>query len=279
MVVEEAEAKCRRNGKDRSRLKAFKHGQSSFWPVLPGESEDEYSARYASWMDRMHPIGAIENWLAGRVVQLSWEIDRLDRSKRARMAIKIERASSREVSFEEEDEVLELGWQLFWDPRGPVALYPWIHPPDMYVPHLPRPEHLDSPDEPARLVKMLEQSVTGCEWLLSRWRELRNLLEPGLGWQSPDKFKAIRLLGKQPLDAADDSRVRAIFLLSHVVAPQRDHAFRELDTDLVDHDKKAYTRRLETCSVKVDCSVDEAIDACASWSTRSPMGSRCGWTV
>ena len=122
MVVEEAEAKCRSEWEGPLSAQGVQAGQSSFWPVLPGESEDEYSARYASWMDRMHPIGAIENWLAGRVVQLSWEIDRLDRSKRARMAIKIERASSRDVSFEEEDEVLELGWQLFWDPRAGDAL-------------------------------------------------------------------------------------------------------------------------------------------------------------
>ena len=49
----------------------------------------------------------------------------------------------------------------------------------------------------------------GCRWLLERWGELRRLLEAGLKWQGPDRFKAIRLLGRQPLDAAEDDRVCA----------------------------------------------------------------------
>ena len=34
-------------------------------------------------------------------------------------------------------------------------------------------------------------------------------------WQSPDKFKAIRLLGKYPLNALDDPQVTVVFLACH----------------------------------------------------------------
>jgi hypothetical protein len=52
----------------------------------------------------------------------------------------------------------------------------------------------------ARLVNRLEVTALGCDWLLDRWGELRDLLEAGVKWQQPDRFKAIWLLGRQPLD-------------------------------------------------------------------------------
>ena len=52
----------------------------------------------------------------------------------------------------------------------------------------------------------------GCAWLLDRWGELRDVLEAGQKWQAPDRFKAIRLLGRQPLDMDEDARVMAIYL-------------------------------------------------------------------
>ena len=67
--------------------------------------------------------------------------------------------------------------------------------------------------------------------MLDRWAELRARLEPGKSWQSPDKLKAIRLLGKQPLDAADDADVLTIFIACHVIDPQHPSAYYELRCD------------------------------------------------
>ena len=53
---------------------------------------------------------------------------------------------------------------------------------------------------------------TGCAWLFDRWADLRGLLDDGLHWQPHDQFQAVRLLGRQPLDAIDDPRVIAIYL-------------------------------------------------------------------
>ena len=52
-----------------------------------------------------------------------------------------------------------------------------------------------------------------------RWEELRTLLEPGKFWQSHDRFKAIRLLGRQPLDADEDKWVAEVFVASHALNP------------------------------------------------------------
>ena len=45
------------------------------------------------------------------------------------------------------------------------------------------------------MVRKLELTGAGCQWLLERWGELRSILEDGLAWQGPDRFKAPRLLG------------------------------------------------------------------------------------
>jgi hypothetical protein len=63
------------------------------------------------------------------------------------------------------------------------------------------------------------RTVAGCCWLLDRWAELRARLETGEVWTAPDQFKAIRLLGKQPLDAIDDPDVTLICLASAKLLP------------------------------------------------------------
>jgi hypothetical protein len=59
-------------------------------------------------------------------------------------------------------------------------------------------------------VVRLEASALGCAWMLERWDELRLLLEAGLSWQPPERLKAVRLLGRQPLEALHDERVMAV---------------------------------------------------------------------
>src|SRR5205814_5702508 len=82
----------------------------------------------------------------------------------------------------------------------------------------------DDPDAPPRLLLRLEATAAGCRWLLDRWAELGSLWDRGFAWQSPDKLKAIRFLGRQPLDAADSERVALIFQACHVLDPQPQHA-------------------------------------------------------
>jgi hypothetical protein len=102
---------------------------------------------------------------------------------------------------------------------GPLPLYPH----SLYDSHgKPRVSDSglgDDPDAPARLLLQLESTAAGCGWLLDRWGELGGLLDRGLSWQSPDKLKAIRLLGRQPLDAADSEVVALIFQACHVLDP------------------------------------------------------------
>src|SRR5262249_9593284 len=129
----------------------------------------------------------------------------------------------REAAGGGEGEAAALGQRLFFDRRGPLPLYPH----SLYsFPDRPRVSFSglsDDPDDPPRLLLRLEATAEGCRWLLDRWAELGALLDRGLSWQSPDKLRAIRLLGRQPLDAADSELVATIFQASHVLDPQTHH--------------------------------------------------------
>ena len=92
----------------------------------------------------------------------------------------------------------------------------------------------------------MEFTGPGCRWLLARWAELRTRLETtGECWQSPEKLMAIRLLGRQPLDAADVRDVTEVFLACHVLDPQHKHAFFELRCELTEAEFKQYDKRLQ----------------------------------
>ena len=89
-------------------------------------------------------------------------------------------------------------------------------------------ESPDDPDQPALLVRRLQSNAAGCQWMLDRWAELETLVECDLAWLSPDKLKAIRLLGMQPIDAVDDLDVARIFLACFVIRGSTGDPFLEI---------------------------------------------------
>jgi hypothetical protein len=79
------------------------------------------------------------------------------------------------------------------------------------------------------------------------WSDLRSILEEGLDWQSADKLKAIRLLGRHPIESVDDRNVLMVFV-------ERSHACR-----------RRRARKPDLCkSARAEC--DERTHAChAFW--------------
>ena len=106
-------------------------------------------------------------------------------------------------------------------------------------------QDIEDPDEPGRLVNRLEGTALGCAWLLDRWNELRDLLEDGLKWQAPDRFKATRLLGKQPLEPIDDLQVRWIHLCASAMDPECEHEFGDVTNELHSAEWERFVERLE----------------------------------
>jgi len=213
--------------------------------LLPGEDPALRDLRIDGYKADLQPRGTHENELVERMAQESWMIDRALRADAARVAIRVETMAA-ETALRENDEAAALGQRLFFDRRGSRALYPSPKP---LIPRAPvRTSYIDQPDDPddpVRLLIRLESNGAGCQWLLDRWAELLSRLEAGQFWQSPEKLKAIRLLGRQPLDAADDRDVADVFLACDVLDPQHKNPFFELRSEMDDDEWKAYSRRLE----------------------------------
>jgi hypothetical protein len=231
-------------GKQRSRFNAVKHGMTAKTPILPGEDAGAFCKRLDDWRGELKPRSQIEDYLLERAVQVSWQLDRVDRAQAARIAAAA-RSAALEQAAAEADEALVLGRRLIWDPRGPVVTYPQFE--KSYGPSVRASwsGNIEDPHEPARLLNRLESSALGCAWLLDRWGELRDLLDGGLKWQSPDRFAAIRLLGKQPMDPVGDPQVRRIYMACWAMEPEAKHPFADVDTDLHADEKTRFLERLK----------------------------------
>ncbi len=147
---------------------------------------------------------------------------------------------------DQSDEILALGRRLFWDPLGPLPLYPHLgNSIGRLFTRFSWSNEIDDPNEPARVVNRLESTAIGCAWLLDRWGELRVRLEDGWTLQPPERFKAIRLLGRQPMDAPQDDRVMMIYLACWAMDLDGPHGFQDLVNELHPAELKLWIARLD----------------------------------
>jgi hypothetical protein len=79
--------------------------------------------------------------------------------------------------------------------------------------------------------------------MLDRWDELATLVECDLAWLSPDKLKAIRLMGMQPIDAVDDLDVARIFLACFVIRGKTGEPFLEIFHELFTREEVVFRQQ------------------------------------
>src|SRR5947209_1470448 len=230
-------------GKSGVSLNALKHGLTAATVVLPGENAEALQERVEAWKDDLRPRGAVEDYLVERAAVVSWQVDRADRIIAARLT-ELMRYGPADRAVEDADEVADLARRLYWNPRGPLAVYPHsqgFRP----TPRISWPDSVEDPLNPERIVNRLEATAGGCRWLLDRWGDLRKLLEDGLKWQAPDRLKAIRMLGRQPMDAPDDERVLSIYLACDAMDPGAPTSFKDLATELATDEAEAFGERVQ----------------------------------
>jgi hypothetical protein len=198
-------------GKRKASQNAYKHGLRADHDRLLREDSLAFEARMLRWSapgggDDMHEFLLQDN------VCMSFEIERV-------RAALLERARRHNENADapEHDHVHEMGSRLYHDSTGPTATYgtrKW----DTTCERVSWQNEAVQPDDPAELVKSLHASASGCFWLLEQWDLLNTRLESGGGfWVPSDKFKAIRLIGRQPIDAVDCRTVAEIFTASHAL--------------------------------------------------------------
>ncbi len=188
-------------GKNRSRFNAVKHGMTARTLVLPGEDPDALQERLDSWIGNLQPQNEVEQFLVEQAVQSSWKLDRADRAEVARLSHIIETLPVAEANRQQE-EAAALGRRLFSDRNGSGSIKLQSQILEALLPgrksQTSRP--LDVLDHAGAIVRRLESTGPGCQWMLDRWIELRTLLDQGQPWPSIEKSRAIRLLGKPPLN-------------------------------------------------------------------------------
>ena len=96
----------------------------------------------------------------------------------------------------------------------------------------------------------------GCAWLLDRWGELQDVLDGGLKWQAPDRFKAIRLLGKQPTDPVLDPQVRRLYMAGWAMEPEAKHPFDDVSNEFHHGERVMFVERLDGRKAR-----DEALES------------------
>jgi len=208
-------------------MNALKHGmRAKKLELLRGDSI-AFENRLHAWMAIADPHDDMGEFLVHQNVCMSFEVERVRRAHLEGLTSQIETSDDTEL-----EEVYELGKRLFFDPTGPTALY-GIRPEIRNKKRTSWNGQAALPDDPDVLVRKLESSALGCQWMLQCWEELKAKLETGgKFWQSHDRLKSIRLLGLQPIDAITDRRVAEIFVASHALNPIGKTPFDDLLSDM-----------------------------------------------
>ena len=114
-----------------------------------------------------------------------------------------------EKAKKEQEEAVELGGRLFWQPSFPLPVSRRFPTGKITEPQCECPSH---PHHPARLRLRLEQTLYGCDWLIARWHELLQRLCFNQMWLTADNFYLVRLMGKHAIDMVDNLDVVRVFL-------------------------------------------------------------------
>ena len=247
-------------GKARVSLNALKHGLTATTVLLPGESAELLREQVQAWKADLKPQSDVEEHFVERAAFASWQLDRAERTIAARLT-ELVKYGTLDRDEAEADAVQDDVRRFLWDPRGPIALYPhWRG--FRAMPRISWPDSVEDPLNPARIVNRLEGTLTGCRWLLDTWAELRRILEEDLKWQAPDRLRAIRMLGRQPMDLLADERVLTIYLACDAMDPT---APTSLDDMMTETDEEDLERIKE--GVRVEERIERSRRA-RSWARR-----------
>ena len=225
-----------------TRYNAVTHGLRSRTLLLQGENELELDELRGTWVNKLKPRDPAEDELVADVVNAFWLHRRADRGLFEHL-----KARSEEAGAREEQSVARDVRRLFSDVRGPHSMY-CTSSACCGGPYTSSPTgNNENPDEPSMLVARLESSEKGCLALIGHWQMLRDRLERGLEWQPQDRLKAIRMLGRQPIEVVEDERVLRIYIASFGLHPVgKKHPLEDLKCEMETPDLDAFLDRAQS---------------------------------
>ena len=108
-------------GKDCSRFNAVTHGLTALSVLLPGEDPSQLAARQQQLIDDLQPRHAAEITAIERMAGAIWRSDRSARAAGNRLVFRL-RHEPLEQAEKEQDEAIELGGRLVWQPAFPLPI-------------------------------------------------------------------------------------------------------------------------------------------------------------
>ena len=224
---------------------------------LLGEDARLVEERWTHWCASADPRNDFEECLLRQNVLLSVQLDRVQRTYQERIKSQIANAE-----VDEREEAIALGKRLFFDRAGSTA---------MYGIRLDNPGQITTswsgkpidPDDPGVLVRKLESKRAGCFWMLEYWLTLRERLKPGQFWQAHDRFRAIRLLGHQPIDVAEDRTIAQLNIAGFATNVVSEKVWNALLGDMVRPELRRFKARV--MARWPDLIYAERTDECRAW--------------
>jgi hypothetical protein len=226
-------------GKKRVRLNAVSTGCRAKSLFLPGESPQEFAMQLDELIDGFQPRNSMEFRLVHAIARADWMCQRVERAHFERLKAHIEAAGNREDLDVDGD--LE---KLFAHPAGPYQMFGLTRPWNEKPPNSSS-QNKNDPNKPFAVVQRLEGSAKGCQALLANWKAIFERVDGDLEVQPHDKLKAIRMLGKQPIDAVEDKRVALIFDLSFALRPrEKESPYDDLKSEMSTPETRGFVERV-----------------------------------
>jgi hypothetical protein len=237
-------------GKARSRFNALKHGMAAKSVILPGEDPAELETRVVELHLQLQPRNEIEAGLVNQSACVSWVADRTKAAATARLAHRISSQPLEEARALKQ-RVEKLGQYLLKEVSRPAGKL--------------LAEKEGGARHPALLVIELEATLTGCDWLLSKFDGVQmRIRTPGM-WEEADGFTLVRLLGKYRGELTSDELVAQVLLDSRCLAEDSaeragshsDAKERTLDSVKADSQAKAAAEAPQSAPDEIDVTTHD----------------------
>ena len=226
-------------GKSRSARNAMIHGMAArSLPIFPDEDTTLFQTSLDMWLDDLQPNDSAERALVESACLSHWRIGLCSTQENAVVAYATRHAGDDHERLEK-NRASDLGRRLQYDRFQRF---------DMSKPDQATREivALSAEFDPETIVRELESFVHGVNWMIARWAFLTETIATEGYWHTPEKFLAIKLLGKRPEDMLSDIAIGEIYVACHKMHPEPMELWDECMLGTIGrNDRPLYVRRVE----------------------------------